>query len=113
MGTSRFWVQHWRENKAFWVEVFQDLVNRGVHIVLLFVTDNFSGLDEVIRKLFLYSEHQLCILHLERNLCCGLSKDRYKRVRELLGRIRNAQNKDEGQKEFESICEIIRKEKTN
>lgn len=108
-----FWVHQGRGSKAFWVEVFQDLVNRGVHRVLLFVTDDFSGLDEVIRKLFPYSEHQLCLLHLQRNLRRGLSKDGYKRVRELLRRVRNAQNKDEGQKEFERICEIIGEQKPN
>lgn len=89
---------------GFWVEVFQDLVNRGVHRVLIFVTDDFPGLHEVILKLFPYSEHQLCLLHLERNLRRGLSKDGYKRVR-------NAQNKDEGESEFERICEIIGEEK--
>jgi len=56
-----------RGNKDFWAEVLQDLVSRGVHRVLLFVTDGFRGLGEVIGigmgmgmgKLFPYAEHQL------------------------------------------------------
>lgn len=106
-----FWVQQGRENKALWVEVFQDLVNRGVHRVLIFVTDDFAGLDEVIRKLFPYSEHQLCLLHLERNLRRGLSKEGYKKVRELMRRIRNAQDRDEGQVEFDKVCQVVGEEK--
>lgn len=106
-----FWVGQGRESKAFWVEVLQDLVNRGVHRVLLFITDDFGGLDEVIGKLFPYSEHQLCLLHLGRNLRRGLSKEGYKRVREMLRRIRNAQDSAEGQEEFERVCGVVDKEK--
>jgi transposase-like protein len=79
--------------------------------VLIFITDDFGGLDEVIGKLFPYSEHQLCLLHLGRNLRRGSSKEGYKKIRELLRRVRNAQDRGEGQEEFEKICGVVEMEK--
>jgi len=75
-----------RENKGFWAEVLQDLISREVHRVLLFVTDGFRGLGEVIGKLFPYAEHQLCLLHMERNLRRKLSSQGFKEARNLLRR---------------------------
>lgn len=88
------WVRHGRKSKAFWTEVLQDLVNRGLHHVLLFITDDFPGLDEVISKLFPYAEHQLCLLHLERNLRRKLSTARFKQARRLLLQIRQARDRE-------------------
>ena len=106
-----FWVLHGRESKGFWVEVLQDLVNRGVHRVLLFVTDDFAGLSEVIHKLFPYAEHQLCLLHLQRNLKKKLSPQAYREAKELLGEIRRAHDKEEGKQPFSDLCSLVRKEK--
>ena len=106
-----FWVLQGRERGAFWVQVLQDLVNRGVHRVLLFVTDDFRGLSEVIRKLFPYAEHQLCHLHLERNLKRKLSQDCYKQARRLLLRIRQARDREEGTVPFAALCQLVEQEK--
>ena len=95
-----FWVLKGRESKGFWVEVLQDLVNRGVHRVLLFVTDDFPGLSEVIRKLFPYADHQLCLIHLQRNLKKKLSSQTYKQAKDLLAAIRRAHDKDEAKPLF-------------
>ena len=48
-----YWVKQGSENLGFWTEVFQDLINIGLSKVVVFVTDNFSSLDKIIRKLFL------------------------------------------------------------
>jgi len=40
-------VKQGSENLGFCTEVFQDLINRGLSKV--FVTDNFSGLNKIIR----------------------------------------------------------------
>lgn len=60
-----FWSFKGRESKAFWIEVLQDLINRGLKRPLLFVTDDFQGLTDVIKQLFPYAQHQLCLLHLQ------------------------------------------------
>ena len=54
-----FWFWWGKETKAFWAEVFQDLVNRGVKRVLVFVTDDFRGIGDVIAKLFPFVDQKL------------------------------------------------------
>jgi transposase-like protein len=106
-----FWVLRGRENKGFWAEVLQDLISRGVHRVLLFVTDDFRGLSEVIGKLFPYAEHQLCLLHLERNLRRKLSSEGFKEARDLLRRVRHSRDREEGQAQFARLCEVVEGER--
>jgi transposase-like protein len=106
-----FWVHRGRERKGLWVEVFQDLVNRGVHRVLVFVTDDFKGIHEVIEKLFPYADHQLCHLHLRRNLKRELSQEAYKEAGALLSKLRRADDQEEGKELFGRLCEVVRREK--
>ena len=106
-----FWVLRGRESKGFWAEVLQDLVSRGVHRVLLFVTDDFRGLGEVIGKLFPYAEHQLCLLHLERNLRRKLSSQGLREARDLLRRIRHSRDKEEGRTQFAKLLELVEGER--
>jgi len=108
-----FWVLRGRENKGFWVEVLQDLISRGVHRVLLFVTDDFRGLEEVIQKLFPGAEHQFCLLHLERNLRRGLGRQAFKQARDRLRRIRAARDREEARPYFAEVCSIIQQHKPN
>ena len=102
-----FWVLRGRESKGFWAEVLQDLVSRGVHRVLLFVTDDFRGLGEVIGKLFPYAEHQLCLLHLERKERRKLSSQGFREARDLLRRIRHSRDKEEGGAQFAKLLELV------
>lgn len=50
-----WWVKMVKENKAFWAEVLQELISRGLSRVGIFVTNDFSRL----------SDHQLCLVHLK------------------------------------------------
>jgi transposase-like protein len=106
-----FWVHRGRENKAFWTEVLQELVSRGVHRVLLFVTDDFAGLEEVVRKLFPYAQHQLCLLHLGRNLDRTLSRETSRKARDLLYRLRHARDQEEGEAWMRQLLTTVAAEK--
>jgi len=66
-----------RETLSCWREFLLDLKNRGVARVVLFVTDDFSGLIKLIQGLFPLSMHQLCIVHLIRNAKLHLSKEEF------------------------------------
>jgi len=105
-----FWVLNGKESKAFWIEVLQDLINRGLHRVLLFITDDFKGLTEVISKLFPYAKHQLCLIHLQRNLRAKLSRKFYRTVKELFRRLKMSRDLDEGKLHFEALCQEVEKE---
>nr|WP_041653782.1 transposase [Allomeiothermus silvanus] len=100
-----------KEVLGFWVQVLQDLMARGVHRVLLFVTDDFRGLGEVIAKLFPYAECQLCLLHLERNLRAKLSPQGFQQARDALRRIRHARDKEEGQALYPRLVEGVKGER--
>ena len=76
------------ENKSTWMEVFQDLINRGLKRVLMFISDDFSGMSEAIKILFPLSDIQKCIVHLGRNLYKNMQKDDAKYVTKKLYEIK-------------------------
>jgi transposase-like protein len=79
--------------------------------VLLFVTDDFRGLGEVIGKLFPYAQHQLCLLHLQRNLERGLSREAMRRAREALFRLRRSREREEGRGWLGELAAVVASEK--
>lgn len=114
------WTLEGRQSKAFWIQVLQDLMARGVYRVLLkmfadrrssFVTDDFRGLGEVMARLFPYAECQLCLLHLERNLRAKLSPQGFQQARDALRRIRHARDKEEGQALFPRLVVGVKAER--
>ena len=76
------------ENKSTWMEVFQNLINRGLKRVLMFISDDFSGMSEAINTLFPLSDIQKCIVHLNRNLYRNMQKEDAKKVTKKLYEIR-------------------------
>jgi transposase-like protein len=104
-----FWVVEGKENREFWADVFQDLVTRGLKKVLIFVTDDFPGVKELVRKLYPFADHQLCYIHMQRNLRRDLPKKVYSEIRSLLFTARHSSTREEGMKYFEQICSIIEK----
>jgi len=91
-----FWIFPGKETKKAWAEVFQDLINRGVKRVLVFVTDDFPGVEDLIGKLFPFADHQLCLLHLQRNLRRNLSGEAYREAAKLLRKIKHLHHQPGG-----------------
>jgi len=87
--------------------VFQDLVNRGEKRVSVFVTDDFRGIGDVIAKLFPFTDHRLCLLHVQRNLRRKLSSGAYREAGRLLRKIRDAKDKEEGEGLFSTMCRVV------
>lgn len=56
------------ESKTFWIEVFEDLKDRGVKKLLFLVSDGVSGITEASKEAFDGIFHQICVVHLVRNL---------------------------------------------
>lgn len=76
------------ENKSTWMEVFQNLINRGLKRVLMFISDDFSGMSEAINTLFPFSDIQKCMVHLNRNLYKNMKKEDAQKVTKTLRQIR-------------------------
>ncbi|ACA93594.1 MULTISPECIES: IS256 family transposase [Burkholderia cepacia complex] len=55
------------EGAKFWMKVFNDLKTRGVHDILIAVTDGLKGMPEALAAVFPATTPQTCIVHLIRN----------------------------------------------
>lgn len=70
------WIEQ-TEGAKFWLKVFNELRNRGVHDVLIAVVDGLRGFPEAIEAVFPKAQIQTCIVHLIRNSLNHVSwKDR-------------------------------------
>jgi putative transposase len=56
------------ENKGFWLQTLNQLIDRGLKRPLIIASDDFSGLKDAIAALFPNSLHQLCFIHMQRNV---------------------------------------------
>lgn len=63
------------ENKAFWLSVLNNIIERGVKRTVMIITDDFSGLRESIPELFPEALHQLCYVHFMRNIIKNMDKE--------------------------------------
>jgi len=106
-----WWVKMGNENKAFWAEVLQDLISRGLSRVGIFVTDDFSGLRKLLPQFFPLSDHQLCLVHLKRNLRREFGGMEYREMRKILKKIMDSQTREEAEGHWERLIEAVRRMK--
>lgn len=72
-----FWVDSQGESSRYWLNVLNELRNRGVEDILIFCVDNLSGISEAISACFPKAEIQKCVVHQIRNSLKHVSyKDR-------------------------------------
>ena len=60
------WIEN-TEGAKFWMKVFNDLKTRGLHDILIAVTDGLKGMPEALGAVFPATTLQTCIVHLIRN----------------------------------------------
>jgi len=75
------------ESLELWKKVITNLRNRGLSRVLMLITDDFSGLNKLITQLLPNTDHQLCLVHLMRNLKGNLDKNLYEEFSNLMQEI--------------------------
>lgn len=56
------------ETTSFWVEIFNDLKERGIEKILYIVSDGVSGIKPAIKQEFPEAFYQRCVVHIDRNL---------------------------------------------
>jgi len=96
-----FYLMEGAETKEKWLQVLNDLVNRGLKKMMLVVSDDFPGLDAAIKSLFPKAEHQLCYIHLQRNVRRNMSKQDAKVFVSSLTKLRM------GDYDFETACSLF------
>ena len=73
-----------QESATGWQEVLENLKQRGVQKVGLFVSDDLTGLSDTISKVYANSLKQKCVLHYMRNISKELRKeDKEKMMQEI------------------------------
>ncbi len=60
------WIENTKGAK-FWMKVFNDLKTRGVHDILIAVTDGLQGMEQALGAVFPRTTLQTCIVHLIRS----------------------------------------------
>ncbi len=75
------------ESLEMWKKVITNLKNRGLCRVLMFITDDFSGLNKLLSQMLPNTDHQLCLVHLMRNLKGNLEKNLYEEFSNLMQEI--------------------------
>jgi len=91
------------ESAGIWDEILQELKERGVKQVYLFVTDGLKGLKEAILRHFPSTRYQRCLMHairytLSRVRVCDRAK-----VSFLLKRIYRAESRERARQAFEEF----------
>lgn len=82
------------ESAQGWSVIFDDLKDRGLQSVGIFVWDALPGLEKVIQKHFPESDHQKCIVHLQRNLRSYLRKEDKSKLAEELRELLSPDKQD-------------------
>ena len=94
------------ESAKYWVSMMNDLKSRGVQDVLIFCTDNLTGISEAIKACYPQSDHQKCIVHQIRN---SVKHVNYKELKEICADLKviyTAPNADAG---FQNLEEFAKK----
>mgnify|MGYP003565936450 CR=1 FL=1 len=85
------------ESSKYWLNVMNELKNRGVKDILIFCVDNLKGISEAILSAFPKAEIQKCIVHQIRNSLKYVSwKDRKKVATDLKPLYHAAREKRNG-----------------
>ncbi len=90
-------VNHPTEGSENWETVFQSLKERGVKGIKLVVSDGLSGIETSIARAFPEAEHQLCTVHLARNIASKVKPKDKKEVMQDLKEVLNPENPNDTQ----------------
>jgi len=97
------------ESAAAWEELFEEFKSRGVKKVSLVVSDDLSGIENAVSKVF-NSDHQLCVAHLKRNVLKSvLHKDKQAVAEDLKDVFRTTDKEDDLQKGWQRWLKFIEK----
>ncbi len=103
-GLYGYYIFFGSESKEDWLQVLNDLIQRGLKRVMLIVSDDFTGLSSAIKALFPDTDHQLCFIHMQRNIRKNMSKEDAKVFYEELESIKLLKDYDKAILRFEELC---------
>lgn len=99
-----FYIEEGNENREDWLVILNNLIQRGLKRVLVIVSDDFPALDEAISTLFPKTDHQLCFIHMQRNVRKNMSKTDSKEFNKKATGIRFLNDYEKAIAQFETLC---------
>lgn len=99
-----FYIEEGNENREDWLVILNNLIQRGLKRVLVIVSDDFPGLDDAISTLFPKTDHQLCFIHMQRNVRKNMSKTDSKEFNKRVTTIRYLNDYEKALAQFETLC---------
>ena len=84
------------ESSKYWLNILNELKNRGVKDILLICADGLSGMKEAITAAFPKAEYQRCIVHQVRNTLRYVGEKNKKEMAADLKTIYHAPNEEAG-----------------
>jgi len=99
-----YYIMPGSETKEDWLVVLNDLIGRGLKRLMMVVSDDFSGLSGAISALFSKSDHQLCFVHMQRNVRRNMSKADAKVFNAELSLIRKSKDMETAIDKFAKLC---------
>jgi len=98
------------ETKEDWIFIFNDLISRRLKNLMLVISDDFSGLSDAISNIFQNAEHQLCLVHLQRNVRKNLSKAKASKFNHEIGLIKKQISFKTALEMFTNLCDKYKKD---
>ena len=91
------------ETKEFWLSLFNKLIDRGLLNPLFVISDDFTGIIDAVKTLFPNAFHQLCYVHLKRNIRKNMGKADAKQLNDKLTLLKSSSTHEEAVEEFKKI----------
>lgn len=91
------------ESASFWLQVFTELRNRGLHDILIATTDGLAGFTEALHSAFPECKHQTCIVHLLRNSMALVAHKDRKAVAHDFKAVYTAPNEEEALRRLDHV----------
>ena len=87
------------------MKVFDDLITRGLKEVLIVISDDFPGIIDAVKLAYPLADHQLCFVHLQRNVRKHMTKEDASAFNKSLDRLRiSSSDFDEAVLKFKELC---------
>ena len=93
------------ESAKYWLNVMNELKNRGVKDIMIICADGLSGIKEAIAAAFPKTEYQRCMVHMVRNTMKYVPSKDMKSFAADLKTIYNAVSEEEGRKALDRVSE--------
>ena len=94
------------ENKHTWMQIFDELKNRGVEDILFISMDGISGVENGVKAIFPNALIQRCIVHLMRNSIKYIPSKHYKKFSISIKNVYSAPSQNACLTEFEKFKEL-------